>query len=289
MLKYVTYRLCGLDVEEAFDAIGMEGGDDSLEFLGAIPPETFVEKFSKVCEHYQVIPKTIIREYGEPVQFLSRWWNPWAGEPDSMADVPRQMAKLHVTPRVPASPVDKLREKAFSYYLTDKNTPVLGWYCSYVLEKLGVPTRRLESVASWWSRFDADDQFPNQPSDWMLEVVAREYPDFRTDVFLNAIREGVDPLHFPCCLHNDAEPIPQKVPTVQGEEIVPVAGETANDAASQETSDRVQPGTESPGDSPAKAGTGEGRRRPRSKGKRSHKGASKPKSQASGPSKAMSA
>jgi len=99
----------------------------------------------------------------------------------------------------------KLVEKARSFVLTDGNTPVFGLFCKTILDKFGDTEGRVEAIRTWWSRYEKEDQFPNQDTNnWMWEEVALSFPGFDALRFQRWIQDGAvsdswDPLSPPCC------------------------------------------------------------------------------------------
>lgn len=162
---YVTYRSMGLTPQEAWDSLGVFGGDDGLVVdINSAAYHRSAKALGLTLKH-----KNYARgELG--VNFLSRFFGPyvWYGDPTSICDVPRQLAKFHLTVGDPTNPAEKLAEKVRSFLLTDANTPVIGDYCRKVADVYSV---RPGEGETWWSQFEADVQFPNEKADWMDVLV----------------------------------------------------------------------------------------------------------------------
>ena len=149
---------------------------------------------------------------GEPgVSFLARRYGPdvWYGDINSCCDIRRQIAKFHLTVNLPGkvSKQQKLQEKALSFALTDKNTPLIGEFVTRALEVFPLPKEKFKNeLRIWGVEMDADRQYPNEPAAWMDDIVAAELPDFDLDRFRDWIRNSdsgtiLDPPRF-------AEPLP---------------------------------------------------------------------------------
>lgn len=154
-IAYTAYRYT-LDPKEAWDALGLYGGDDGVSF-DLVPEhmERAAAKYGLACE----CEKTLA---GEPVKFLGRIYiDPWTTD-QSIADVPRQMRKLHLTTAPKIVPDElALYRKAFGYAQTDENTPLLTAWSSAVL-RIVSPTRpeahRLYKLTMgdrvYWAKFE---------------------------------------------------------------------------------------------------------------------------------------
>nr|UQB76066.1 RNA-dependent RNA polymerase [Flumine noda-like virus 20] len=160
----------------------------------------------------------------EGVQFLARVYGPdvWFGDLNSCCDLPRQLGKFHTTVRLPSNvlPAEKLVEKAMSYYLTDKNTPIVGKLVRRVVDlagiKLGSVPSRLE-IVPWFARYSEDVQFPNEDSGWMEAYAARALPGFDRARFERWIA-SVDTLQ--ACLSPPLCQEPKPIPPVKADVVV---------------------------------------------------------------------
>jgi hypothetical protein len=221
-LHYQAFRACGLQPHQAWEALGLYGGDDGVT---PIPPDLdpgyYQAKFTLNAQAYKLNVTNEVIEFGRPVEFLARYFMPWSGSnPSSMANIARQMAKLHYTPRLPGTPEAKLREKLLGFALTDSNTPILGEYVTYALEKLGRDGPRCEGAGRWWDQFDPDDQYTNEYQDWMGEIADEYRKIFDYTTFRGAIDAGFSPLSFPVCREVTAAEAPSREVVIDGN-IVP--------------------------------------------------------------------
>jgi hypothetical protein len=181
---YLAYRrsLDGmgayLDKYAAWKSLGLYGGDDGLSAnLDMQAAHRAAESVGQVLELQRV------RRGHLGVTFLARRYGPdvWYGDANSCCSISRQLTKFHVTVHLPSNitPVDKLRDKAFAFYLTDANTPVIGEFVTRVLELFPMSSDKFRNLAGQWNiETDEDKQYPNRPAEWMYDVCQTEIPDF---------------------------------------------------------------------------------------------------------------
>jgi hypothetical protein len=129
------------------------------------------------------------------VVFLSRAYGPqvWNGDPNSMTCPKRQLSKFHTTVHLQGvTPEQKLKEKARSYLLTDKETPILGPLCMAVARISG-PLHRSKltvQMERWQSDLSERVQYPNEYECWMSDLVRDELPNFDRDGFYDYINNA---------------------------------------------------------------------------------------------------
>jgi len=209
--------------QEAFDKLGLHMGDDGLD--PDLSPEDHMWAANLVGLELEV---NIVQRGDRGVNFLARYYSPdvWNGCPDSMCDIKRQLSKFHTTVRLPATvtPEHKLVEKCMSYALTDGNTPVIGEFCKKALSLSRYRPKALLGVGSWWSRFDASVQYPNDNvGGWMDVELDIQFPEFSRNRFqewLAATRTIKEILEPPLCA--EIEPAkPASVDVIVDEQLVP--------------------------------------------------------------------
>lgn len=132
-MVYVTKRVCGQNPAQAWNSMGIYGGDDGLT------ADLNIAKYTSVCQNLgmkttaESVPKGKIG-----IKFLARIYSPevWSGSADSCADFHRQLSKIHATPHLPANVTanEKLIEKARGFFLSDYNTPVIGLLARRVMD-----------------------------------------------------------------------------------------------------------------------------------------------------------
>lgn len=198
--NYMAYRKQGLIPAEAWKKLGLFGGDDGI--TADLDPK-ILEKVSTDVGQLVEAEKVSRGESG--VQMLSREYGPnvWHGDPSSMCDIKRQLSKFHTTVNLPAkmSPLHKFAVKAYAYYLTDGNTPVIGMlgklamelYPELILLPQENPALRA-SMGTYFAFHPKDKQFPNENyCDWMYGVLERDIPTFdlrRFGRWVNSVRSG---------------------------------------------------------------------------------------------------
>jgi len=176
-----------LSPQEAWDELGIYGGDDGL--TADVDPIVY----AKVAESVGQVLELDLYKRGSPgVNFLARIYSPevWFGSLNSMCDVNRQLTKYHVTtvlaPNV--TPILKLCEKAVAYGYTDLHTPIIGDISKLVhelfpmLKNKEIGSLPLRGVAYAHAVVAAPGetnvQYPNVYGDWMLDVINHQLPNF---------------------------------------------------------------------------------------------------------------
>jgi hypothetical protein len=249
---YCALRKLGVSPTEAFmrAVYGLQLGDDATGFtLEADPfgPEVLGKVWASFYRQIGMqLDIEMIVERGNPFQFLSRWWNPWDGDPSSMCDLRRSMMKFHMAPRSASTPEAKLIEKATAFRLTDGNTPIIGEFVNYTLRWAISQGLKIPDVCrpelSWFGQYEESVQFPNELSDWM-EDKASEYDEFNYPLLKEAISKDTSPLEFPCCVtQREVEPTNQPVilndeHVGQGEDTATRIDKRPNPASLQEVKD----------------------------------------------------
>jgi hypothetical protein len=127
-VAYCVFRKMGYSPEEAWAALGLYGGDDG------ITPDADPAVYEKVCADLGLSLKAKRSDPNLPCTFLGRVFPRPAASPANMADLPRQLGKVHLhhAPRVP-DPGLALYGKAVGHLLFDPNTPVLAAWGRMIL------------------------------------------------------------------------------------------------------------------------------------------------------------
>jgi len=224
----MMFRERGHSPTEAWDALGIYGGDDGLT------ADADDEIYVKVCSSTgQVLEAESVKRGESGVKFLAREYGPgiWHGANDSMCDIRRQVAKLHVTVSLPptVTPLRKLAEKLYSFFLSDAKTPVIGdlatlfvsLFSKHLPKKLG----ELREVAYYHALAEPGDQYPNEDYEgWMRARAKQLMPTFDFDklsTYLDAITASMDEemfLKLPIC--DEIKPHVSKVALVVNGEVV---------------------------------------------------------------------
>jgi hypothetical protein len=167
---YYSMRRKNLKPKEAWKRLGLYCGDDG------ITPGIHINELRAHCKEIglNMVGTTVSRGSLEPVEFLNRWYSPdvWVGDPASMCNVARALAKFHVCVHNTLTSKQILVAKAQAYYYSDGNTPVLGQFCEKVLaladkeiencEFVPSHTEETQIVRNWNSRFPKHVQYPNE-------------------------------------------------------------------------------------------------------------------------------
>jgi len=167
-IAYLGYRKLCYSPQEAWDSLGIFGGDDGL--TSDLPHEPFSDAAASIG---QLLEHDAAPRGARGVNFLARFYSPdvWTGCLDSMSDVQRQIIKVHLSGTFPpdVTPLIKLREKCRGYLLTDSNTPILGELANAVMSRSGPECHPASAqLASYWSHYPESNQFPNcNGSGWM--------------------------------------------------------------------------------------------------------------------------
>jgi hypothetical protein len=207
---------------ESFDKIGIHMGDDGLDADLGVDDHSWAANSVGLILEASIVHK---RERG--VNFLARYYSPevWQGCLDSMCDIKRQLSKFHSTVRLPdsISPEQKLVEKALSYVATDRNTPVLGQFCTKVLSFSPYRPASLLGVGYWWAKYDDSVQYPNaNVGGWMDVELSEHFPEFDRSMFnqwLARTRSLQEVLKAPLCAE-PKPPTPAAVDVVVDQEVV---------------------------------------------------------------------
>jgi hypothetical protein len=233
---------------EAYVRLGEYGGDDGL----TADVDVVIYARSAKMLGFSLDLENITRgEIG--VKFLSRVYGPdvWYGDLTSMCDLRRTLAKFHLTVSMPmnVSNIDKLFDKAYAYYLTDAQTPIIGPFVSAIVSNCRPDYTFNNMCGSWNARYDDSVQYPNAhyPTsiehpvrpEWMLGVAETEFEGFRVDLLtewlLNFDGNITYFLSPPSNLTEDVVPIVKEPVVLQGEIIYPKRRDPRNTRGGQST------------------------------------------------------
>jgi len=206
-VAYVGYRKMGYGPEEAYLRLGVYGGDDGLS--PDITPDLFVESAKEMG--LKLTSEVVKR--GEPgIHFLARLYTPdvWYGDGNSCCDLKRQLSKFHTcTISSELDPLAKLIEKGYSYYLTDKNTPIIGEFTRRVKHYMDMLNVKIESTEltadkSYSSYAPIDQQYPNECHEWFETHAITTFPAYDAVRWYSwlADTKSLSELLSPPCLSN---------------------------------------------------------------------------------------
>lgn len=211
---------CFIGPDEAYEKLGVYGGDDGL--TADVDSEKYLRAATMIGQKLEL---EVVKRGELGVMFLARVYGPdvWFGDSSSCCDLPRQLAKFHVTVTLPSTitPAMKLVEKATAFFLTDANTPVLGQFCETVMRLSdGRPQTKFLNI--WNSDVPQEEHYPNEPREWYVDYAINALPGFhwiRAREWLNSVRTLEDMLSPPLCMEPRAPP-PQAVPVVVNRQII---------------------------------------------------------------------
>lgn len=186
--------------KQAWDALGVYGGDDSLE--GAVDPDALAKSAKIMGQDYKTI---VVKRGSTGVEFLNRQFGPdvWHGDINSMANPSRLLSKLWVGPANLREPLERFAERLSGYYRMDRNSPVIGEITRLGHDLLGERTEGI--LTPWAGKYSLDTNWPNEDSGWMTDLFNQFIPDFDWDRFHDwiwSVRYSRDPqmlLQAPLC------------------------------------------------------------------------------------------
>lgn len=212
LIDYIKRRNADIPPVEAFQALGIFGGDDGLaaEIRPGLIGGEGDKKAAAMIGQRLTVDEYLLGESG--VNFLSRFYSDrvWQGDNASTCDLARMLGKLHVTPRIDGfTPVQKLAQKLMGLELSDQHTPVVAQILA-AARRVGMEYAPFDHrLASWWAQYK-DDNWPNRPVDDEHAYVTSALPDVdvtKLYAYLDEVKEPTDLLVMPCIVE-------QKVPVV---------------------------------------------------------------------------
>jgi hypothetical protein len=124
----------------------------------------------------QVLENVEFKRGARGVNYLSRFYTDevWTGNHNSTCDLPRALAKIHVTLNLTKyTPRVKLEQKLMGLATTDRHTPIIAEILDAAI-RVGMTPGRIKldrQIVSWWSRFDLTENWPNEgvsdPGNWI--------------------------------------------------------------------------------------------------------------------------
>jgi len=178
-IDYLSRRLAGVPDREAYAAKGQMAGDDSIAeaISDTVIGGTFLEKAGAMMGQKV---ENVEFKFGAPgVNYLSRFYTDevWYGNPCSTCDIPRALAKLHMSVARPMAPINKLEQKLVGLYHTDRHTPIIREIVEAALKVgLNINIEVDPKMTSYWVRYEGDDNWPNARIPDELEWVKRGLP-----------------------------------------------------------------------------------------------------------------
>lgn len=165
-------------------------GDDSV--LRKLPLEVVLKTASELGLEVEI--KEIPLDGSTAVGFLSRKFDPLIGlgTMNSCCDIKRQLSKLHVskfdyyhgksfselTGTQKAALYKYVDDKFYAYWLTDRNTPLIGHIVNHWFSYRKKPDEGVVADdIGWWSQYSGSSQFPNQKAPWIVAQAYEAYDE----------------------------------------------------------------------------------------------------------------
>jgi hypothetical protein len=169
-----------LTPEEAYAALGMYGGDDSID--GGIDPRALRRSAELLGQDFDI---DVVPRGDKGVNFLNRQFGPnvWFGDMNSMSNPDRALSKFFVGPYVLHHPGKRVAERASGYLRMDANTPVLGDLCRAAVEIFGETDVSSGILVPYFAKFPKGTNWPNEDSGWMTDTFSDFLPNFDHSIF----------------------------------------------------------------------------------------------------------
>lgn len=147
-VAYCTFREMGYTALAAFKMLGIYGGDDGV--TGSINKPTY----ERVAGEMGLTLKAETTKSNEPTGFLGRVYPDPSAGPQHMADIRRQLVKLHAsTATVSVDDDTALYNKASGLVATDPITPLLGAWAIAMLRITGIRREVPELATDLWRSY----------------------------------------------------------------------------------------------------------------------------------------
>ncbi len=177
-IAFIALRRMGKTHTEAWDSLGMYGGDDGIS--SDVDVSVYTNAAKGMGQTLTIEP--VLRGC-QGVSFLSRMYSPdvWFGDENSCCDIRRQLCKFHVTVNLPANvtPEMKIQEKIRGFRDSDRHTPIFRDLVQ-AAERFGIAEKPLvgcEQIVRHGSDCDSSEQYPNAPGEWMLQLLHDQVPE----------------------------------------------------------------------------------------------------------------
>jgi len=202
-VAYSAFRNDGKKPEEAYAALGLYGGDDG------ITPDLDCSVYEKTAADLQLRLKATVHPAHARTSMLGRIYPAPADGPQNMADLPRQLAKLHVcASRDPQVWKTIVADRARGILAWDPDTPVLSHWARLALRthdsKSPIRDREAEFKVNQMAACLADGHIIDTPCERVMYAEAATslgLPEFQIREYcamLDAATTFVyPPLHIP--------------------------------------------------------------------------------------------
>jgi hypothetical protein len=167
----------------AWSKLGVYGGDDGI--TADIDGTVYTRAAAMLGQKLTCRP--VVK--GEPgLKFLARQYGPavWFGDLRCVCDFARTLSKFHTTVSMPSniSELDKLKDKSFALWLTDRDSPVVGDFVSKVVSLMPEGYVFKNLARKWMISDDPDVQYISSNEDWALQLFVEALPNFNVEEFL---------------------------------------------------------------------------------------------------------
>jgi len=184
---YLGRVLYGVDEEEAYYAPMCAAGDDSIacQFSRTCIGGTYIERAGRMVG--QKIENVEAKRGEAGVNYLSRFYTEevWFGNAASTCDLPRALAKIHVTVAMPLEPIEKLVQKLTGLWYTDRNTPVIKQILETGLRLgLSYSSKPDPALAGWWAQYSSETNWPSAVIEDHQAFVTKLVPNANFDALL---------------------------------------------------------------------------------------------------------
>jgi hypothetical protein len=162
---FCAYIRLGFTPEEAWKAMGLYFGDDGA----TAADEGLADAIEAVANDLGLKLKCEVIQRGQPFPYLGRYFVDLSICNDSFQDPLRTISKLHITANRELSPEQAMANKALGYYVTDKETPLIGTWADAVLDITGLTKMK---NATREEEYKASNTWPQQNKHLIDEAFA---------------------------------------------------------------------------------------------------------------------
>lgn len=164
MIAYIAHRVDGKTPLQAWDLLGLYGGDDGFS------PAMDINVFKTVCENLGIVYTGQIHSTRHPLTFLGRVYLCPKSTTSSIVDVRRALSKLHIGV-TGIDPKVALGNKLNGYLVTDPDVPFFSDLLRLLTRLNGIKTYTTDSF--WALTVLRDGPFPcTVDKDLILEAIA---------------------------------------------------------------------------------------------------------------------
>jgi len=228
-ISYSALREIGKNPDEAWSMLGLYVGDDGLNMNLPGLAETLNDVVSDLGLNIEIIRTTP----DETITFAGRTFPRPLTSNTSHQDIIRTLPKLHVSSNKCVTPEEAAFNRAAGYYVTDKETPLIGTWARKVLfltgklnevAKISDNAELLKDSMTSEERYKiANGSWPQEQPELISESIARILNRTTDDIneMVLKIRATEDLDSFPVIWDNEQEYKPKIISLVNGELVRP--------------------------------------------------------------------